>query len=623
MTRLRRAKKSSTTNASLRSNLSRATAAACCVVAIAQQQQRHPMCCSSMLPSSAAATATITCDVQRLPRHRTITTAATSTTTSPLSATVETLRGGSTNNHNTTSSTSASDNASTSSTAKRTPSSSSHASNKEGSSTTTPKSSNSSSSRKSTKHDDTHRKKHGSASAGKKQPPPQQHVPEDYYELLGVPKTATAKQIQKAYRRKAVQYHPDKTNGDRTMFDHISTAYDVLSDEKKRSIYDRYGKKGLEHPGAASASSFSPFGSTSDGADIFSSFFGPGFSTAGSGPFFRAQQQQQQPMRNRDVRYQIEITLEDLYKGATRRVTIAKQSSVPRDGKEVEVVIERGMKDGQSIVLSGENDAIPNAIPGNIIFVLSQARHPTFTRKNHDLAIVINLTLKEALCGFGTSKTVRHLDGRTITLQTKDTSVIQNGEFRVLRGEGMPVRGRSGVYGDLYVQFRVKLPTGTTTNVKQKEQHTHMTKGEREVLGNLLDLLSTADSSTTTTNLTERQRSKVKASLLHLLSEYGVTEEEMKKHLQQQQPTTKQEGVDSSSTASSKKATTFLQPALASDFGTSFPEENTNDVHDEEEDEYDRFMRNDPFQQFRFFSSGRRSSFDFTNTNNAQQCQQM
>jgi DnaJ-class molecular chaperone len=448
-------------------------------------------------------------------------------------------------------------------------------------------------------------------------------VPEDYYELLGVPKTATAKQIQKAYRRKAVQYHPDKTNGDRTMFDHISTAYDVLSDEKKRSIYDRYGKKGLEHPGAASTSSFSPFGNTSDGADIFSSFFGPGFSsTAGSGSFFRAQQQYQQPMRNRDVRYQIEITLEDLYKGATRRVTIAKQSSVPRDGKEVEVVIERGMKDGQSIVLSGENDAVPNAIPGNIIFVLSQARHPTFTRKNHDLAIVMNLTLKEALCGFGTSKTVRHLDGRTITLHTKDTSVIQNGEFRVLRGEGMPVKGRSGVYGDLYVQFRVKLPTATTTNVQHKEQHTYMTKGEREVLGNLLDLLSTADSSTTT-NLTERQRSKVKTSLLHLLSEYGVTEEEMKKHLQQQQPTTKQEGVDSSSTTSSKKATTFLQPALASDFGTSFPEENANDVHDDEEDEYDRFMRNDPFQQFRFFSSGRRSSFDFTNSNNAQQCQQM
>jgi DnaJ-class molecular chaperone len=444
---------------------------------------------------------------------------------------------------------------------------------------------------------------------------------------LGVPKTATAKQIQKAYRRKAVQYHPDKTNGDRTMFDHISTAYDVLSDENKRSIYDRYGKKGLEHPGAASASSFSPFGSAGDAADIFSSFFGPGFSTSsGSGSFFRAQQQQQ-PMRNRDVRYQIEITLEDLYKGATRRVTIAKQSStaVPRDGKEVEVVIERGMKDGQSIVLSGENDAIPNAIPGNIIFILSQARHPTFTRKNHDLAIVMNLSLKEALCGLGTNKTVRHLDGRTITLQTKDTSVIQNGEFRVLRGEGMPVRGRSGVYGDLYVQFRVKIPSGTTTitNAKQKEQHTPMTKGERDVLGNLLDLLSSADSSTPS-NLIERQRSKVKASLLHLLTEYGVTEDEMKKYLQQQQQTTKQESMDSSSsTTSSKKTAKFLQPAMASDFGTSFPEENANDIHDEEEDEYDRFMRNDPFQQFRFFSSGRRSSFDFTNSNNAQQCQQM
>lgn len=462
------------------------------------------------------------------------------------------------------------------------------------------------------------------------------HVPEDYYELLGVPKTATAKQIQKAYRRKAVQYHPDKTNGDRTMFDHISTAYDVLSDENKRSIYDRYGKKGLEHPGASSSSSSSPFSSTGAAADIFSSFFGPGFSTSTGGPFFRAQQQQQQqPMRNRDVRYQIEVTLEDLYKGTTQRVTLAKQSAANQrnNNKEVEIVIERGMKDGQSVVLSGENDAIPNAIPGNIIFLLSQARHPIFTRKNNDLAIVVNLTLKEALCGFGTSKTVRHLDGRTVTLQTKDSSVIQNGEFHVLKGEGMPVRGRSGVYGDLYVQFRVKMPTTTTKQKQQQQQFAQMTKGEREVLGNLLDLLSTADTSTTGTStsstsatgyLAERQRSKIKASLLHLLSEYGVTEEDMKKNLQQQ-TTAKRDSVDTTTTTTTfKKVTNFLQPASAADFGTSYPEENADEGADEEEDEYDRFMRNDPFQQFRFFSSGRssRSSFDFNNAN-AQQCQQM
>jgi len=440
-------------------------------------------------------------------------------------------------------------------------------------------------------------------------------VPDDYYELLGVSKTATLKQIQKAYRRKAVQYHPDKTNGDRTMFDHISAAYDVLSDEKKRATYDRFGKRGVESPGAGA----SPF-SNAGAADIFSSFFGPGFSSSSGS--FRAQQQQAQ-MRNRDVRYQLEVTLEDLYRGSTRRVTIAQQFS-SESKKEVEIVIERGMKDGQSIVLSGENDAIPNATPGNIIFLITQARHAVFTRKNNDLAMAVTISLKEALCGtLNDNRTFRHLDGRTVVLQlnrnedSPHSSIIQNGDFRVLKGEGMPVRGRTGLFGDLYVQFRVQIPRSSSDNKHQ--QHARLTKGEREMLGNLLDLLTTESTvlSSSSSSFAERKRSMIRNSLLKLSLEYGVKEDELL-------PLPEDDTSNQSTKLHDhkKKTTNYLQSASASDFGKSYQQYDNEQVDQEdEEDEYDKFMRSDPFQQFRFFSPGRSRPFDFNG--NSQQCQQM
>jgi DnaJ-class molecular chaperone len=285
---------------------------------------------------------------------------------------------------------------------------------------------------------------------------------DDYYSILGVSKTATATQIQKAYRKRAVQTHPDKVpNNDRRAFDKVAEAYDVLSDDTKRATYDRFGKRGLD----PTAEGRPPSSFTED---LFKNFFAPQYRS----PF------QQQP-RNRNVRYQLEVTLEELYNGVDKNVIVTDPGR-----KKVHVSIDKGMHSGQAIVLSGEMDHIQDATPADLIFVLQQRPHPHFTRKGHDLAMELTISLQEAVCGM--TRTIRHLDGRLVSISSaKDADdmsiLIHTGDVQVLKGEGMPKPGERGAHGDLYVQYKVEMPTQEAVNT--------LTNEEREQLGKLLGKL--------------------------------------------------------------------------------------------------------------------------------------
>ena len=281
---------------------------------------------------------------------------------------------------------------------------------------------------------------------------------EDYYEILGTTKAANDddQQLKKLYRKRAVQTHPDKTGGDRRAFDKVAEAYENLETAEKRNIYNRYGKEGAKQRQQQGG-----MGGGGSAEDLFRSFFGGSGNPFGSGGFGGQQQQ-----RNRTSQYQLEVTLEDLYRGKTMQIRVP-------GGKTVSIEIPVGGYDSQNIVLSGESDANRNQAPGDLIFILAQRQHATFARRNHDLACKIRISLAEALTGV--QRTITHLDGRVLHVVSaahrKDgPAVISAGDVQVLKGQGMPKDAKGSSYGDLYIQYEVTTPSSSSSALDADER---------------------------------------------------------------------------------------------------------------------------------------------------------
>ena len=398
-----------------------------------------------------------------------------------------------------------------------------------------------------------------------------------HYDVLGITKSASQSEIQKAYRRRCILTHPDKTQGDRSAFDKVSEAYDVLSCENKRAIYDRFGMEGLNND---SMSGYTGGGFNDVFRDFFNGGMGMGFGTQfnpnGSSSGSRSSSSSSFGPRNRDLKYQLEVTLEDLYNGTTKHIAIQQPNPLRPHfplRKEVEVTITKGMHSGQSVRLAGVVDSIPDAAPADVVFLMKERRHPVYTRRGSDLAMEVRLTLAEAIVGF--KKKIVGLDGREIVIgnpyerinvrkdelvdapslpdviddddddhvvvdatssngnNTRDTStddgtssttkdfpvqqiikttttsyhlpskIIQTGDVHVLKGKGMPIRGVGGHdYGDLYVQYIVELPGGSSSSLQSSQAKSqlntnNLTPHERVELARLLSKLEGKEDPTT------------------------------------------------------------------------------------------------------------------------------
>ncbi|KAL1871448.1 hypothetical protein VTK73DRAFT_2056 [Phialemonium thermophilum] len=348
--------------------------------------------------------------------------------------------------------------------------------------------------------------------------PPEQGDP-DLYELLGVDKNASQDEIKKAYRKLALQHHPDKVPEDQraeseVKFKAVTQAYEILRDEEKRHLYDTHGMAAFD-PSRGGG----PGGPEPDLNDILAQMFGMNMGGMPGGPGGP-----RRPRRGPDEEQEYKVTLEELYKGKTVKFAANKKVVCPQckgtgardkvkpnkcdrcrgagmqeafrqigpglvrkevipcdhcqgsgnyykekdrckrckgkrtvtETKALEIYIPRGSVQGERIVLEGEADQFPDQTPGDIIFTLTEEPHDVFTRIGHDLSADLSVTLAEALTGFS-RVVLKHLDGRGIHLDRPRGKVLRPGEVLKVPGEGMPMK-RGDNKGDLYLIAKIEFP---------------------------------------------------------------------------------------------------------------------------------------------------------------------
>ncbi|CAF0914333.1 unnamed protein product [Adineta steineri] len=281
----------------------------------------------------------------------------------------------------------------------------------------------------------------------------------DYYAILGVNQLASDDEIKRAYKQKALKHHPDKNRGDvdaEKKFMDISEAYEILSDPYKRSLYDRFGSEELRNylgtdPRThfrSSGNHYPDYGATDPNSDYT-----------------------YDPYNNYFVRYKdpttfydLYVTLEEVNKGATRKMKItrkrfnAEHNTTVRDEKLLEIQIKPGWKEGTKITFEGEGDeGDENTIAGDIVFIIRDKPHPIFERSNSDLIYRVKLNIKQAL--LGTLIVIPFLDTNKppYQLRSHQEIVTPQTEKRFLN-EGLPYPKDPSRRGDLIVKFDILFP---------------------------------------------------------------------------------------------------------------------------------------------------------------------
>lgn len=358
----------------------------------------------------------------------------------------------------------------------------------------------------------------------------------DYYEVLGVQKGATKEEIKKGYRKLAVMYHPDKNPGNKEAedkFKEATEAYEVLSDDQKRQIYDQYGFAGLEGMaggggGQGFSHAFHDFEDLFGGfGDVFENLFGGGGSSSrrrGGGPDQGA-----------SLRYDLEISFKDAVFGTKAEISFqhnevcescrgtggaegSKRKTCPSCGgagqirrsagffsvaqtcptcqgegtvvdnpckacggsglqkkrKKIVVTIPPGVDNGKRIAVPNQGDAGRGGGPsGDLVIILHVVPHRYFERNGQDLYCAIPVSMTQA--ALGSEITVTSLDDKKIKLRIP--AGTQHGKLLRLRDEGVPY-GNSGRKGDMYIKVLITVPTKLSAKAKQLLEEVAAVQGE-------------------------------------------------------------------------------------------------------------------------------------------------
>ncbi len=282
----------------------------------------------------------------------------------------------------------------------------------------------------------------------------------DYYKILGISRNASEKDIKKAYRKLARKYHPDLNPNDKISeknFKEVNEANEVLSNPKNRKKYDQYGKdwkhaeefekaKQQQQYQRTRQQSTSGDYSGQDYSDFFESMFGGASSRSRSGAI---------KFRGQDYNAELHLDLNDVYKTHKRTLTI--------DGKNIRLTIPAGVKNGQVIKIKGHGaKGVNNGPSGDLYIKFSIVNRSKFQRDNDNLQVTVNLDLYKAI--LGGDITIDTFDGK-VKLKIKPET--QSGTKVKLKGKGFPKYKKEGQYGDLYVNYQLKVPVNLTSKEKK------------------------------------------------------------------------------------------------------------------------------------------------------------
>jgi len=348
----------------------------------------------------------------------------------------------------------------------------------------------------------------------------------DYYKVLGIQKGATEDEIKKAYRKMALKYHPDKNKsaGAEEKFKEIAEAYEVLSDKKKRDIYDQYGEEGLSGgmgsgmgntgntnfkytfhgdpratfaqffgtsnpfenffnmPGMGGTQGF--FNDNMDGMDKDDPFAGLGGLGSGLGAGFghgrtpfRSQSfnvgsnsagARKDKHQDPAVEHDLYVSLDDICKGVTKRMKISRRvvsndGTARKEEKVLTINVKPGWKSGTKITFQREGDQAPNKIPADIVFIIRDKPHPHFKREGSDLRHVCKITLREALCGVLVD--IPTLTSEKIPINLAN-EIVKPTTVKRIPGYGLPLPKEPNKRGDILVSFDIQFPDKLSQNSK-------------------------------------------------------------------------------------------------------------------------------------------------------------
>lgn len=301
----------------------------------------------------------------------------------------------------------------------------------------------------------------------------------DYYKILGVPRSASQDEIKKAFRKLARKHHPD-AGGDETKFKEINEAYEVLSDEKKKQLYDQYGtanENQIPWGGAGGYGGYDDiFGGAGGGTYTYTTGGGGGFADidwsdilnsirSGDGAFgsdwdFGVNRAR----KGQDMSVTLDVTFDEAFNGTTKKVTIRIPGKSEAD--TIEVKVPQGARDGGRLRYKGRGGLGENGGPaGDLLITTRIKQHPYFKRDKAD--VIIDLPISVAEAALGTSVVVPAPDGTKV--RVKIPAGTQDGKVLTIKGKGAKdiKQKNADAFGSLKIKVQVEVPTNM--NEEQKE----------------------------------------------------------------------------------------------------------------------------------------------------------